>query len=243
MCTAGMAASTRRFELGETHGEHRPVRHAERRHGVCCCTGSHARSAWYLHRWGYSTPSGPGGWCPPFELSTVASWCLAPRRPSARALLCRAASHWRCSSSRGSSARSHCTGSQAQSAWYLHRWGYSTPSGPGGWCPHPELGTVASRCLVSRRSARALYCAVPPHTGGALAVARARARAAMAVTREARGTSIDGVSFSSVPCQASTVPFPMTSPFWAGRHPLLFLSPISLTLVATHLACPHTGRE
>ena len=36
----------------------------------------------------------------------------------------------------------------------------------------------------------------------------------------------DGVSFSSVPCQASTVPFPMTSPFWAGRHPLLFLSQI-----------------
>jgi len=137
MCTAGMAASTRRFELGETHGEHRPVRHAERRHGVCCCTGSHARSAWYLHRWGYSSPSGPGGWRPPPGLGTVASWCLVSRRPSARALSCRAASHWRRSSC-GSSARSRCTGSHARSAWYLHRWGYSTPSGPGAGARLPS---------------------------------------------------------------------------------------------------------
>ena len=109
------------------------------------------RSAWYLHRWGSTSPSGPGGWRPPPELGTVASWCLVSRRPSARALLCRAASHWRCSSSRGSSARSHCTGSHARSVWYLHRWGSTSPSGPGGWRPSPELGTVASWCLVSRR--------------------------------------------------------------------------------------------
>ena len=37
---AGVAASARRFELGETHGEHRPVRHAERRRGVCCAPAS-----------------------------------------------------------------------------------------------------------------------------------------------------------------------------------------------------------
>ena len=68
---------------------------------------------------------------------------LVSRRPSAGALLCRAVSHWRCSS-RGSRARSRRTGSHARSAWYLHRWGYSTPSGPGGWRPLPEHGTVAS---------------------------------------------------------------------------------------------------
>ena len=35
-----MAASARRYELGETHGEQRPVRHAERRRGVCCAPAS-----------------------------------------------------------------------------------------------------------------------------------------------------------------------------------------------------------
>ena len=35
-----MAASARRFELEETHGEYRPVRHAERRRGVCCAPAS-----------------------------------------------------------------------------------------------------------------------------------------------------------------------------------------------------------
>ena len=40
VCGAGVAASARRFELGETHGEHRPVRHAERRRGVYCAPAS-----------------------------------------------------------------------------------------------------------------------------------------------------------------------------------------------------------
>ena len=53
------------------------------------CTGSHARSACDLHQWGHSQPSGPGGWRPPPELSTVASECLAPRCPGARAPSCR----------------------------------------------------------------------------------------------------------------------------------------------------------
>ena len=60
------------------------------------------------------------GWRPPPELGTVASWRLVLRRPSPRALLCRAASNWR-RSSRGSSAGSRCTGSHTRSAWYLHR--------------------------------------------------------------------------------------------------------------------------
>ena len=47
------------------------------------------------------------------------------------------------------------------------------------------------------------------------------------------------VSFSSVPCQASTVPFPMTPPYVGGASSSFFLSPFSLTLVATHLARPH----
>ena len=36
MCGAGVTLSARLFELRETHGEHRPVRHAERRRGVRC---------------------------------------------------------------------------------------------------------------------------------------------------------------------------------------------------------------
>ena len=40
MCGAGVAASARRFELGETHGEHRLVRYAERRRGMCCAPAS-----------------------------------------------------------------------------------------------------------------------------------------------------------------------------------------------------------
>ena len=40
MCEAGVAASARQFELGETHGEHRLVRYAERRRGVCCAPAS-----------------------------------------------------------------------------------------------------------------------------------------------------------------------------------------------------------
>ena len=43
-----------------------------------------------LHRWGYSTPSGPGGWRLPPELGAVAAWCLVSRCPSAHALMCRA---------------------------------------------------------------------------------------------------------------------------------------------------------
>ena len=35
-----MAASARWVELDETHGEHRPIRHAERRRGVCCAPAS-----------------------------------------------------------------------------------------------------------------------------------------------------------------------------------------------------------
>ena len=127
------------------------------------CTGSHARSTWYLHRWDYSTPSGSGSWRPPPELGTVASWYRVSRRPSARARLCRAASHWRCSS-RSSSACLRCTGSQDRSAWYLHRWGYFTASGAGGWRPPPELGTVAAWRQVSRRpSARARLCRAASH--------------------------------------------------------------------------------
>ena len=106
------------------------------------CTGSHARSAGDLHRWGHSTPSGPGGWRPPPELrhrrSIVPS--AAPSRRARSIVPCR--SHWRCSS-RDCSARSRCTGSHARSAGDLHRWGHSTPSGPGGWRPPPELRTVA----------------------------------------------------------------------------------------------------
>ena len=125
--------------------------------GAVVCTANSQRAPPHAVGRGSSlpTPRSVGG--------TVASWCLVSRRPSARALLCRAASHWRCSS-RGSSARSRCTGSHARSAWYLHRWGYSTPSGPGGWRPPPELGTVASWCLVSRHpSARALLCHAASH--------------------------------------------------------------------------------
>ena len=40
MCGVGVAASARQFELGETHGEHRLVRYAERRRGVCCAPAS-----------------------------------------------------------------------------------------------------------------------------------------------------------------------------------------------------------
>ena len=46
------------------------------------------------------------------------------------------------------------------------------------------------------------------------------------------------VSFSSVPCWASTVPFPMTPPCVGGASSFLNPSPDPLTLVATYLACP-----
>jgi len=46
------------------------------------------------------------------------------------------------------------------------------------------------------------------------------------------------VSFSSVPCLASTVPFPMTPPYVGGTSSFLNPSQYPLTLVATLLACP-----
>ena len=39
-CFAGVVASALRSELGGTHGELRPIRHAERRRGVCWAAAS-----------------------------------------------------------------------------------------------------------------------------------------------------------------------------------------------------------
>ena len=159
--------------------------------------GSHARSACDLHRWGCSTPSGPGVWRPPPELSTVECSRIASRRPSARALSCPAASHWRCFS-RASCARSRCNGSDARSACDLHRWGDSTPSGPGSWRPPPELRAVALYRISSRRpGARTLSCRAASHWRcfGRACSARSRCNA---ITRGARVTSIDGATAQSV---------------------------------------------
>ena len=142
---------------------------------------------------GYSPPSGPGGWRPPPELGTVALWCQVSRRPSARALLCRAVSYWRWPS-RGSSTRPALHWQSHAKHVVPPSMGYSPPSGPGGWRPPPELGTVASWCQVPRRpSARALLCRAVSYWRWPSRGSSTRARAALAVTREARGTSIDGL--------------------------------------------------
>ena len=103
---------------------------------------------------------------------TQRAWGLAPasraqrhrhlvrraRRPGARALSCRAASHGRCYS-RACSSRLRCCGSHARSASDLHRWGHSAPSGPGGWRPPFELRTVAPSYLSPRcPGVRTLSC-------------------------------------------------------------------------------------
>ena len=127
------------------------------------CWGSHARSACYRHRWVRIALSGPGGWCPPFKLGTVALHCPASHCTSARAVTCRGVLHWRCSG-RASSAHPRCCGSYPRSACDRHRWGRIARSGPGGWRPPHELGTVAVFCLAPRRTgARALSCPAVPN--------------------------------------------------------------------------------
>ena len=84
------------------------------------CCGSHASSAHDLHRWDRSARSGPGGWRPLVDISTVVSRSSASRRTSARALSCRAVPLWLCFS-RASSARPRCCGIHARSARDLHR--------------------------------------------------------------------------------------------------------------------------
>ena len=77
----------------------------------------HALGPWLSCR---GLANGPRAHRLPVALSAVASSCSASRRFGARALSCRAASHWRCSS-RAYSARSHCNGSHARSACDLSR--------------------------------------------------------------------------------------------------------------------------
>ena len=69
---------------------------------------------------------------------------------------------------------------------------HSAGLGAGARLPSsvPSLHSAQHRAVP----ARTLYHAVLPHTGGAPVVPLAHARAALAVTREARVTSIDGVT-------------------------------------------------
>ena len=60
----------------------------------------------------------------------------------------------------------------------------------------------------------------------------------MKLARKLRNAVAEDVSFSSVPCLASTVPFPMTPPYVGGTSSFLNPSQYPLTLVATLLACP-----
>ena len=99
----------------------------------------------------------------PFKLGTVALHCPASHCTSARAVTCRGVLHWRCSG-RASSAHPRCCGSYPRSACDRHRWGRIARSGPGGWRPPHELGTVAVFCLAPRRTgARALSCPAVPN--------------------------------------------------------------------------------
>ena len=125
--------------------------------------GIHARSACDRHRWAHSARSGAGDWRPPMELSIVALYYLASRRTDARFRSCHAVRHCRCSSDTSSTLPRYC-GIHARSMCDLHRWGHSAWSGLGGWCSPPELGTVASYCLASRRAgARSLSFRAVPH--------------------------------------------------------------------------------
>ena len=103
-----------------------------------------------LVSWGHSARCGPLSWRPPLKPNTIAVCCLASRHTGARALYCRVAPHWRCSS-RSSSARPCYCGSHASSACDLHRWDHSARSGFRAWRPHPELSTIALYGLALRR--------------------------------------------------------------------------------------------